>query len=105
MLRPARLRSIIVPTISTEECAHFYRDIDVITDKELCTHDIVEGKCGGDGDSGNPLAVNGHLVGIMSWSKVNQIGEAPDVFMNVAHPSYNAWIIENMRHINGHINN
>ena len=101
LVRPAELRSIIVPTISTEECAHFYRDIDVVTDKELCTQDIVDGKCGGDGDSGNPFAVNGYLVGIMSWSGGSQIGKSPDVFVNVAHPFYRKWIIEKIRHING----
>ena len=101
MIYPKVLRSIIVPTISTEECAHFYHDITVITDKEICTHDIVERKCGGDGDSGNPFAVNGYLVGIMAWSRDNQIGEAPDVFVNVAHPFYSTWIVANMRLING----
>ena len=101
MVRPEELRSIIVPTISTQECAHIYRNIGVITDKEICTHDTVERKCSGDGDSGSPLAVHGYLVGVMSWSKDNQIGEAPDVFVNVANPFYSTWIVANMRLING----
>lgn len=102
---PEELRSIVVPTISFEECANIYHDVTTITDKDICTHDRIEHKFGTDGDSGGPLVVNGYLAGVMAWNgdregkRANR--ENPDVFVNVAHPFYRRWIIANIRLING----
>ncbi|XP_033230877.1 trypsin beta-like [Belonocnema kinseyi] len=95
---PKCLRSITVRIISLAECRTRYpHDLD-ITDKTICTFNgALEAKkhCS-DGDSGGPLVLNDKLIGVMAWNREDAHANAPDVFMNLAHPAYRNWIISHM---------
>lgn len=97
-LYPKCLRSITVRIISLAECqSHYLHDPD-ITDKTICTFNgaFEATKHCSDGDSGGPLVLNGKLIGVMAWNREDINANAPDVFMNLAHPEYRNWIISNM---------
>ncbi|XP_033218376.1 trypsin eta-like [Belonocnema kinseyi] len=91
------LRSIIVPTISVEECRSFYHDVRLITNQEICTFDRGGEKYGSNGDAGGPLVFGGKLVGVYSWGGDGHPRENPDVFMNLLYPLYRNWILANVR--------
>ena len=80
--------------ISQLDCYHAYHPHYPISNKNICTLDYSRKKGSCLGDSGGPLVVEGHLVGILSWS----IGFAqnPDVFMNLMYPQYRNWIALNL---------
>ena len=42
---------------------------------------------------------NNQLIGVLSWTGSVLHREAPEVFMNVAHPEYRNWITANIRHV------
>ena len=90
------LRSITVPIISREQCRLVYQHHLEITDRDICTYDSNKKKFCGPGDSGAPLVVEGHLVGVYAWSAGFNGPVGPDVFMNLAHPIYMNWIISNI---------
>lgn len=83
--------------ISRRKCKSDYSDYSPITEKDICTLDANKktGSC--YGDSGGPLVVNGHLLGVMTWSRGRPNRENPDVFLNLAQPVYKNWIDSMMR--------
>ena len=93
---PHQLRSITIPIISLSQCESAYRGIFHVTDQQICTYYTNREKCCDDGDSGGPLVVNGRLVGVYSFSGIKP--QAPDVFMNIMHPSYTDWILSYVPH-------
>ncbi|XP_033225813.1 trypsin-like [Belonocnema kinseyi] len=97
------LRSIEVPLISKAECRKAYpRPRGWITNKEICTLDKSGNKGSGLGDSGDPLVVNGQLLGVMAWSRGLADGKSPDVYINLSHPLYRNWILAYLRHLQFH---
>ena len=96
------IRRIRVPIISQQECAKIYEGHFHITDKHICTFDRSQEKYCSRGDSGAPLVVFSHLVGVLIF-----IGETlgrghPDIFINLDHPIYSHWIMSN---IESHLQN
>ena len=95
------LRSINVKILDQGKCQRTYRLHTNITDKEICTWDRRGQKRCGLGDSGGPLAITRKLAGVMAFmGNLN----APDVFINVAHPEYREWILSHLsnNHTNPH---
>jgi trypsin len=77
---PSQLHAVKVVIVSREQCNVAYSGYGGITDRMVCA-------TGGDvcqGDSGGPLAVNGILVGVVSW--VGGCAEAsyPGVYSSIA---------------------
>ncbi|XP_033229912.1 trypsin-7-like [Belonocnema kinseyi] len=91
---PKHLRSITLPTISTEECRNEHDGDHAITDEVICTFDTSGQKRCGVGDGGNPLVMNGQLVGLMGWNAPG----SPNIFVNLAYPEYRLWILSNLPH-------
>lgn len=81
-----------MPIISRKVCQDTYHNIEDITIDYICTYYAHRLKRCGYGDSGAPLTANGQLVGIMSWSGVDDNSLYPHVFANLLHPDYRNWI-------------
>ena len=93
------LRSIEVPIISIAECQRAYHNVAGLTSKDICTYYEGRQKCCHDGDSGSPLVVRGHLVGVMSWSGEDHNPHYPDVFVNLVDIENRNWVLSNLEHI------
>ena len=95
MIHPVELRSIIVPTISLEECRRELRNtqnrefVTQLSNKVICTYDKFLERHASILDDGNPLVVHNHLAGILFWTEQNGY---PDVYVNLEYPEYKAWI-------------
>ena len=101
MVFPNKLRSMIVPTISREECIHHYRGRFEISDKNICTLDKSGRKSCSFGDSGAPLVAKSKLIGVHSSAGNNLSYINPDIYMNLSHPAYKNWIILNLQIYSG----
>ncbi|XP_048511334.1 trypsin 3A1-like [Athalia rosae] len=70
------LQKVEIPLVSWKECAKAYEE-HPITERMICAGVLnAGGKDACQGDSGGPLALNGKLIGIVSWG------------FGCAHPSY-----------------
>ena len=88
---PHQLRSTTVPILTLWQCENAYHGLFPITDQYICIYYTNREKSCDDGDSGGPLVVNDRLVGVYSFHGSQP--QAPDVFMNLMHPSYKEWIL------------
>ena len=93
------LLSIVVPIIDEHECREASRNFTEISNEVICTFDRSGNRCSGYGDSGNPLMVADKLLGVMAWSPGFPDGKRPDIFTNVAHPTYRNWILTYARQL------
>ena len=84
-IRPIYLEAVEVPMISKEECIKAYENQGKLPEGEICTMHQAGGKDSCQGDSGGPLAIDGHLVGIVSWGIGCGIRGNPGVYTEVAH--------------------
>ena len=102
---PTELRSIVVPIMNLHDCHVFYREKTEVGEQHICTGGVDVQKCSCHGDSGGPLAINGQLAGVMSWSaKQSRNKTYPDVFVNLSYRPYREWItatIQFLEHIGG----
>uniref|UniRef100_A0A336K3T8 CSON010158 protein n=1 Tax=Culicoides sonorensis TaxID=179676 RepID=A0A336K3T8_CULSO len=90
------LQAVAVRVISTNDCRNTFKLhpekslANQITSANICTA-VIKGKGFCSGDSGGPLASNGRLVGIVSWSPYGcTYSGYPDVYSNVL--TYKNWI-------------
>ena len=91
MIFPDELRSIMVPTITAEQCHRHYNHT-VFTNKHLCTYDIARQRGSCYGDSGGGFVLDGKLAGVMSWSSTHLDDLRPDVYMSLANLGFRTWI-------------
>ncbi|KAL5277298.1 hypothetical protein ACFFRR_002494 [Megaselia abdita] len=84
---PRHLQGVYLSTISLEDCRYAYGD-SAIQDENLCAYTEDKDTC--QGDSGGPLAVDGTLVGVVSWGAGCAMRGAPGVYASVA--DYSDWI-------------
>ncbi|BFG05555.1 trypsin alpha-3 [Drosophila madeirensis] len=90
---PALLRSVELEIVDRSACGDQYMTKDyTITDDMLCAGYLEGGKDSCNGDSGGPLAVDGVLVGIVSWGVGCGRKGFPGVYTSVT--SHTAWIEE-----------
>lgn len=93
-ITPVHLQQLRVNTLTNDECRRRLENLihQNIYEGTLCA---VAGHSQGAciGDFGGPLAVNGQLVGIASWTWPHQCGTArPDGYVRVS--TYLNWIQE-----------
>lgn len=94
---PENLQSVEVPLIDTDLCRQAYNNSASMTVPEgyICAAYFGEGgKNACHGDSGGPLAVDGRLAGIVSWSYGCAEPDYPTVYTDVAY--YRNWIDKEM---------
>ncbi|KAH8347926.1 hypothetical protein KR084_002415, partial [Drosophila pseudotakahashii] len=90
---PAMLRAVELEIVEKSTCGAQYLTKDyTITDEMLCAGFLEGGKDTCNGDSGGPLAVDGVLVGIVSWGVGCGREGFPGVYTSVH--SHIAWIEE-----------
>lgn len=83
------LRAVDVRIITDEECKVKYGS-NKITSHMMCAQTLYKDSC--QGDSGGPLAVDGKLVGVVSWGQGCARSEYPGVYTKVS-AMYN-WIVQ-----------
>lgn len=88
---PATLQSVWVPVVAQATCNAAYWG--GITDNMLCAGYLAGGRDACQGDSGGPYAVNGQLVGVVSWGSGCAQRNYPGVYARVA--NYRTWISSN----------
>ncbi|XP_037911282.1 trypsin-3-like [Hermetia illucens] len=86
----ASLRAVDVPKYNQEKCNQTYSQFDGVTSRMICAGYKRGGKDACQGDSGGPLALNGTLVGVVSWGYGCAVPEYPGVYARVA--SVRDWI-------------
>lgn len=68
---PDTLQELELPVVDRGECAERWRHYDGpiynVTDTMFCVSTFKEGETACHGDSGGPVAIDGTLVGIVSW--------------------------------------
>lgn len=92
------LQYLEVKTLSNQECKEkqFPDFVQYLYEGSLCVFKASgAGMC--SGDSGGPLAINGELVGLVSWGKKCAIGY-PDVFTRIS--TFGDWLKVNMANNN-----
>lgn len=92
------LQYVEVVTLNDEECRdkHDPEDVQYLYEGSLSAFkDSKRGVC--TGDSGGPLAINGELVGLVSWGVPCAKGY-PDVYTRVS--TFNDWIMDSMANSN-----
>lgn len=89
---PDQLQVVTVPIISKDICNGIYKEkLGGLRKGQICTGLLgVGGKNPCTGDSGGPLAVNGKLAGIVSWSEKCADPLYPSAYTEVAY--YRDWI-------------
>ena len=89
---PDELRQYTALVLNPTECRAVYAGIDNVSNLEICLLDrfIRKGAC--HGDTGGPLVVDNHLLGVMSWTRVIEGRLSPDVFVNLSLIFYREWI-------------
>ncbi|KAJ8976734.1 hypothetical protein NQ317_004285 [Molorchus minor] len=86
------LQVVEVPIINQAVCRNAY-SVSAVTDRMFCAGLLgVGGKDACQGDSGGPVAVNGVLVGLVSWGYGCARPESPGVYTSV--PALRDWILE-----------
>uniref|UniRef100_A0A182QHV4 Peptidase S1 domain-containing protein n=1 Tax=Anopheles farauti TaxID=69004 RepID=A0A182QHV4_9DIPT len=84
--RPNILQRVDIPLVSDAECAAAW-PAGMITPDE-------PGRDACNADSGGPLAVGGHQIGIVSWGDASCVGSPPGVYARVAFPGIRSFIFE-----------
>ncbi|KAL5278549.1 hypothetical protein ACFFRR_003281 [Megaselia abdita] len=84
---PIHLQGVYLSIISLEDCRDAY-GYYALQDENICTYTEDKDTC--QGDSGGPLAVNGTLVGVVSWGAGCAQRGAPGVYASVA--DFSDWI-------------
>jgi trypsin len=87
------LRSAEVPIFDQETCARLNENDGEVTDRMICAGYLAGGRDSCQGDSGGPLAVDGRLVGIVSWGVGCARPNYPGVYARVS--ALRSWIREN----------
>ncbi|KAI4459626.1 polyserase-related [Holotrichia oblita] len=87
-----QLLMVEVPLVSSADCQIAYAPNYTITDRMLCAGYAEGGKDSCQGDSGGPLAVDGILIGIVSWGSGCAQPAYPGVYTNV--PNLRSYIAE-----------
>jgi trypsin len=87
------LRSAEVPIFDQETCARLNEEHNTVTDRMICAGYLAGGRDSCQGDSGGPLAVDGRLVGIVSWGVGCAQPNYPGVYTRVS--ALRGWIREN----------
>ncbi|XP_065090119.1 trypsin alpha-3-like [Ochlerotatus camptorhynchus] len=86
-----RLQGVSVPLVSHELCSELYTDFNNITETMFCAGLVKKGgKDSCQGDSGGPVALNGYLIGIVSWGYGCAAPKYPGVYSNVF--AFRNWI-------------
>ncbi|KAK9694490.1 Trypsin [Popillia japonica] len=81
---PIQLQVVGVPIVSNARCAALYSVLGWdVSDNMLCAGYDEGGKDACQGDSGGPLAINGTLIGIVSWGQGCAQPGFPGVYANV----------------------
>ncbi|XP_063228219.1 trypsin-3-like [Bacillus rossius redtenbacheri] len=88
----ATLLQVSVPLMTNNQCTQYYAS-NRISNGMICAGYQAGGKDSCQGDSGGPLAVEGVLVGIVSWGAGCAQPNAPGVYARVAF--YRQWISSN----------
>lgn len=91
---PRHLQGVHLQTISLADCRKPYGN-SAIQDSNLCAYTQDKDTC--QGDSGGPLAVDGVLVGVVSWGAGCAERGAPGVYASVA--AYSPWIEKTIKHL------
>nr|QEI22865.1 putative trypsin-like serine protease [Oryctes rhinoceros] len=79
---PTQLQAVVVPTVTIEECRAAY-GASLITDRMMCAGVPEGGLDACQGDSGGPLAVDGELIGLVSWGYGCARPNFPGVYASV----------------------
>ncbi|XP_032674967.1 serine protease 53-like [Odontomachus brunneus] len=87
---PYKLQEILVKGYSQEDCN---REYGFIQESQICTKCVQNGQGLCNGDVGDPVVINGVLVGLVSYVRCDCT--YPDISTKIFH--YKAWIDENMR--------
>lgn len=91
---PRHLQGVYLDIISLEDCRRPYGH-SAIQDSNLCAYTQDKDTC--QGDSGGPLAVDGVLVGVVSWGAGCALRGAPGVYASVA--DYSDWIAKTIERL------
>ncbi|KAK9695314.1 Trypsin [Popillia japonica] len=87
-----QLLMVEVPLVSATDCQAAYAPNYVITERMLCAGFTEGGKDACEGDSGGPLAIDGLLIGVVSWGAGCARPDYPGVYANV--PNLRSYIAE-----------
>ncbi|GJQ84302.1 hypothetical protein Trydic_g5240 [Trypoxylus dichotomus] len=79
---PTQLQAVWVPTVTIEECRAAY-GASLVTDRMMCAGVPEGGLDACQGDSGGPLAVDGELIGLVSWGYGCARAGFPGVYASV----------------------
>lgn len=85
-----KLRSVLMPIVNRKVCEKAYKPGPVILESMVCAG--AEGKDTCFGDSGGPLAVDGKLVGVVSFGLGCGDGKYPGVYTSISHPEIQSFI-------------
>ncbi|XP_055590615.1 trypsin 3A1-like [Uranotaenia lowii] len=87
------LRAIKVPTVNQQECIEALAKVNkLVTEQMICAGYKAGGKDACQRDSGGPLAIEGRLVGVVSWGEGCAEPELPGVYARVS--AAREWIRE-----------
>lgn len=86
------LRAVQVPKVNQKVCQEAYTNFGDVTDRMICAGYTQGGKDSCQGDSGGPMALDGTLVGVVSWGFGCAEPNYPGVYARVA--SVLPWIAE-----------
>lgn len=75
------------------QCNSAYSRFGGITERMMCAGDAGHDSC--QGDSGGPVALNGKIIGIISWGFGCARQGYPGVYTNIANPEIRQFIREN----------
>ncbi|XP_055590614.1 trypsin 3A1-like [Uranotaenia lowii] len=87
-----QLRATNVPTVNQQECVEAYSKIGPVTEQMICAGYKAGGQDSCQGDSGGPLAIDGRLVGVVSWGQGCAEPDLPGVYARVS--AVREWIQE-----------
>ncbi|KAI4459627.1 polyserase-related [Holotrichia oblita] len=87
-----QLQAVSVPLVSLSDCQAAYSPVYSVTDRMLCAGSSDGGRDACQGDSGGPLAVDGLLVGVVSWGIGCARPQYPGVYASV--PNLRSYITQ-----------
>lgn len=85
------LQDVSLKVVNQAECVSLYADFNAVTERMICAGNMAGGQGVCDGDSGGPMAQDGALVGITSWSKGCGVARQPAVGTRIT--SMIPWIL------------
>ncbi|KAG5885760.1 hypothetical protein JTB14_031197 [Gonioctena quinquepunctata] len=87
------LQEVVVPALSRDDCRGLY-STSVITTQMFCAGEVGDGgKDACQGDSGGPAAVDGVVVGVISWGRGCARPQSPGVYTQIS--AVRDWITQN----------